>query len=128
MDEYKEELIKSLPKKFYFIFILIFIIIIVIKYLTSKEDILIEIDKLKNKMKNFNIDKLSILTKINTKINRDYLDNSKYYNNKGYKEIFGDENYDEYIHCNLNKNKNYSNKKNKKMKVTFNNNIYISED
>ena len=100
MDD-KDEIIKSLPKKFYFIFIFIFIIIIIIKYLTSKEDIFIEIDKLKNKMKNFNIDKLSILTKINTKINRDYLDNSKYYNTKGFKEIYG-QNYDEYVHSNLN--------------------------
>ena len=128
MDD-KDEIIKSLPKKFYFIFIFIFIIIIIIKYLTSKEDIFIEIDKLKNKMKNFNIDKLSILTKINTKINRDYLDNSKYYNTKGFKEIYG-QNYDEYVHSNLNnlnRNNNHI-KKNKKMRVTFNDNINIYDD
>ncbi len=130
MDD-KDEIIKSLPKKFYFIFIFIFIIIIAIKYLTSKEDIFIEIDKLKNKMKNFNIDKLSILTKINTKINRDYLDNSKYYNTKGFKEIYGDHDYDEYVHSNLNnlnRNNNHIIKKNKKMKVTFNDNLNISDD
>ena len=124
-----DEIIKSFPKKYCFIFVFIVIVIIIIKYLTSKEEIFDEIEKLKNKMINFNLDKLSILTIINTKINRDYLENSKYYNNEGYKEIYGNENYNEYINSNINNNlKGNNNKKNKKMKVTFNDNISVSDD
>jgi hypothetical protein len=34
-------------------------------------------------------EKITFFTKINTQINRDYLDDSKYYNEKGLNQIFG---------------------------------------
>ena len=76
----------------YFIFIsLFFSFIIIIKYLLSKEDIIIEIEKIKNMSLSLP-EKISFLTKINTQINRDYLDDSKYYNEKGFTQIFGMDN------------------------------------
>ena len=73
----------------YFIFISLFLLfIIIIKYLFSKEDIIIEIEKIKNMSLSLS-EKITFFTKINTQINRDYLDDSKYYNEKGLNQIFG---------------------------------------
>ena len=76
----------------YFIFISLFLLfIIIIKYLFSKEDIIIEIEKIKNMSLSLS-EKITFFTKINTQINRDYLDDSKYYNEKGFTQIFGMDN------------------------------------
>ena len=73
----------------YFIFISLFLLfIIIIKYLFSKEDIIIEIEKIKNMSLSLS-EKITFFTKINTQINRDYLDDSKYYNEKRLNQIFG---------------------------------------
>ena len=56
-----------------------------------------------------------IMSRINTKINRDYLEHSKYYNEKGFQEIFGKE--IENNLNNVNKDKNY-NKDIKKVKFS----------
>ena len=73
----------------YFIFISLFLLfIIIIKYLFSKEDIIIEIEKIKNMSLSLS-EKITFFTKINTQINRDYLDDSKYYNEKGLNQISG---------------------------------------
>jgi hypothetical protein len=74
-----------------FIFcIFAFLICAFIKYLFSKDEIIFEIEKIKNKTLTFS-EKISYFTKINTKINRDYLEHSKFYNEKGFHEIFGKE-------------------------------------
>ena len=63
--------------------------------------------KKKNSLKAFSDeeDKLDLLTKLNTKINRDYLDNSKYYNEEGYFRIYGNKNGRENINKKSNSNK-----------------------
>ena len=48
-------------------------------------------------------EKVSFFTKINTKINRDYLQHSRFYNEKGFQKIFGKE-----IVNNINKDKIYN--------------------
>ena len=77
--------------------------------------ILIEIEKMKNQSLSFS-EKISSFTKINTKINRDYLEDSKFYNEKGFKEIFGKE-YNK-NNSNINKGKIENNKINKKVKFS----------
>ena len=84
------------------------------KYLFSQDEIIFEIEKIKNKTLTFS-EKISYFTKINTKINRDYLEHSKYYNEKGFQEIFGKE--IENNLNNVNKDKNY-NKDIKKVKFS----------
>ena len=84
------------------------------KYLFSQDEIIFEIEKIKNKTLTFS-EKISYYTKINTKINRDYLEHSKYYNEKGFQEIFGKE--IENNLNNVNKDKNY-NKDIKKVKFS----------
>lgn len=85
----------NIPFKFYLFLLLIIIIIVVVKYFYSNEEIFEFIEKTKkNSLKAFSDeeDKLDLLTKLNTKINRDYLDNSKYYNEEGYFRIYGNKN------------------------------------
>ena len=84
------------------------------KCLFSKDEIIFEIEKIKNKTLTFS-EKISYYTKINTKINRDYLEHSKYYNKKGFQELFGKE--IENNLNNVNKDKNY-NKDIKKVKFS----------
>ena len=100
--------------------IIIFFSVLIILYLCfqcffSKEEILIEIEKMKNQSLSFS-EKISSFTKINTKINRDYLEDSKFYNEKGFKEIFGKE-YNK-NNSNINKGKIENNKINKKVKFS----------
>lgn len=100
--------------------IIIFFSVLIILYLCfqcffSKEEILIEIEKMKNQSLSFS-EKISCFTKINTKINRDYLEDSKFYNEKGFKEIFGKE-YNK-NNSNINKGKIENNKINKKVKFS----------
>ena len=71
--------------------------------------------KLFEKIKNKSLilsEKVSFYTKINSKINRDYLEHSKFYNEKGFQEIFGKE-----MINNINKDKMY-NKDIKKVKFS----------
>ena len=85
----------NIPFSVYIIFALIVIISIIIKYIFSTEEIFEFIDKAKkNSLKYFKdeSDMLSLLTKLNTKINRDFIDNSEYYNKIGYSKIYGHEN------------------------------------
>ena len=108
--------------------IIIFFLVLIILYLCfqcffSKEEILIEIEKMKNQSLSFS-EKISCFTKINTKINRDYLEDSKFYNEKGFKEIFGKE-YNK-NNSNINKGKIENNKINKKVK--FSNIIVFNYD
>ena len=70
---------------------------------------------MKNQSLSFS-EKISCFTKINTKINRDYLEDSKFYNEKGLKEIFGKE-YNK-NNSNINKGKIENNKINKKVKFS----------
>ena len=100
--------------------IIIFFSVLIILYLCfqcffSKEEILIEIEKMKNQSLSFS-EKISCFTKINTKINRDYLEDSKFYNEKGFKEIFGKK-YNK-NNSNINKGKIENNKINKKVKFS----------
>lgn len=100
--------------------IIIFFSVLIILYLCfqcffSKEEILIEIEKMKNQSLSFS-EKISCFTKINTKINRDYLEDSKFYNEKGFKEIFGKQ-YNK-NNSNINKGKIENNKINKKVKFS----------
>jgi hypothetical protein len=100
--------------------IIIFFSVLIILYLCfqcffSKEEILIEIEKMKNQSLSFS-EKISCFTKINTKINRDYLEDSIFYNEKGFKEIFGKE-YNK-NNSNINKGKIENNKINKKVKFS----------
>ena len=100
--------------------IIIFFSVLIILYLCfqcffSKEEILIEIEKMKNQSLSFS-EKISWFTKINTKINRDYLEDSIFYNEKGFKEIFGKE-YNK-NNSNINKGKIENNKINKKVKFS----------
>ena len=100
--------------------IIIFFLVLIILYLCfqcffSKEEILIEIEKMKNQSLSFS-EKISCFTKINTKINRDYLEDSKFYNEKSFKEIFGKE-YNK-NNSNINKGKIENNKINKKVKFS----------
>ena len=100
--------------------IIIFFLVLIILYLCfqcffSKEEILIEIEKMKNQSLSFS-EKISCFTKINTKINRDYLEDSKFYNEKGFKEIFGKE-YNK-NNSNINKGNIENNKINKKVKFS----------
>ena len=82
----------NIPFKVYFFLFVIIVLIIILKYFFSNEDIFDFIEQYKkNSLKIFSDekDKLNLLTKLNTKINRDFLDNSKYYNGVGYTKIYG---------------------------------------
>ena len=81
----------EIPLEVYIMLLLIMIFVIIFKYFFSKEDIFEFIEKSKKSFKNVSDeeDKLNLLTQLNTKINRDYLDNSKYYYETGYFKIYG---------------------------------------
>lgn len=88
-----EDIILDLEIPFY-VYIMIFciiIIILILNYVNPKEGIFDFIEKSKqNSLSQFSSkeNKLDLLTKLNTKINRDYLDHSKYYFEKGYNKIY----------------------------------------
>ena len=81
----------EIPFKVYLLLIMLIVLIIICKYFFSKEEIFEFIEKSKKSSLNEKSkeDKLKLLTQLNTKINRDYLDNSKYYNETGYFKIYG---------------------------------------
>ena len=126
----------NIPFKAYFFLFLIIIIIVLCKYYFSNEEIFEFIEKSKKsslKLFSDENDKLKLLTELNTKINRDYLDNSKYYNEVGYSKIYGNNKKSSDINekkinndkKNKNKNKIFI-KKNKK--VCFSNNIIYENE
>ena len=92
-NTYSEDIIMDLniPFKVYFFLFLVIILIIAFKYFFSKEEIFDFIEKSRKNALNQpdKNDKLVILTQLNTKINRDYLDNSQYYSELGYLKLFG---------------------------------------
>lgn len=63
---------EPISMKFYIYFIIFILVSLLIKYIFSKEEIIVEIEKIKNKTLILS-EKMSFFTKINTKINRDYL-------------------------------------------------------
>ena len=72
----------EIPFYVYIIILLIFIIIFILKYFFSNEEIFDFIEKNKKELlKTFSKEEtqINLLTKLNTIINRDYLDNSDYY-------------------------------------------------
>ena len=80
--EHNDDIILDLEIPFYVYFILfcIIIFILILNYINPKEEIFDFIEKSKHDpLENFSTkeNKLILLTKLNTKINRDYLDNSK---------------------------------------------------
>ena len=87
-SEFKYNNDETISIKYVIFFCLFILFILIIKYLFSKEDIIIEIEKIKNMSLSLS-EKITFFTKINTQINRDYLDDSKYYNEKGLNQIFG---------------------------------------
>ena len=78
----------------YYVYIALFIIvafILIYKQIYPNEELFDFIEKSKKDSLNLfskKENKLLLLTKLNTKINRDYLDNSKYYYEKGYNKIY----------------------------------------
>ena len=78
----------NIPWIVYLLLLVLILLFVLLKYLFSKEDIIDYIEK-SQKRSCKDEDKLTLLTKVNTKINRDYLDNSEYYNEKGYRKIYG---------------------------------------
>ena len=78
----------------YYVYIALFIIVVCIliyKQIYPNEELFDFIEKSKkDSLNQFSKkeNKLLLLTKLNTKINRDYLDNSKYYYEKGYNKIY----------------------------------------
>ena len=78
----------------YYVYIALFIIVVCIliyKQIYPNEELFDFIEKYKKDSLNLfskKENKLLLLTKLNTKINRDYLDNSKYYYEKGYNKIY----------------------------------------
>ena len=84
----------EIPSYVYIIIFIIFIIIFIFKYFFSNEEIFDFIEKNKKELlKSFSKEEtqINLLTKLNTKINRDYLDNSHYFYEKVYKKIYEDE-------------------------------------
>ncbi len=82
----------EIPLKVYILIGLAIVIMFVYKYFFSKEEIFEFIEKSKKsslKLYSNEENNLNLLTQLNTKINRDYLDNSKYYNETGYMKIYG---------------------------------------
>ena len=123
----------DIPVYVYIILFFVFISIIFFKYFFSKEEIFDFIEKSKKDLlKSFSEEetKINLLIKLNTKINRDYLDNSKYYFEKGYKKIY--ENNDSNKKEDFKKSKNANKKEKiyikKSKKVCFSNNIIYEND
>ena len=139
-EKISKEIIMDLhiPFKVYIYFLLIILLVVIIKYFFSKEEIFDFIEKNKEKpVKLPNEEtKLNLLTKLNTKINRDYLDNSKYYHKVGLSKIYGNEKEEKTTNQNIKNNQNYKskieNKSNmtikKGKKVIFSNNIIYEND
>ena len=120
----------NIPFQVYILLFLLVIIYVVFKYFYSSEEIFEFIEK--SKKKSNEVDKLNLLTELNTKINRDFLDNSKYYNEVGYSKIYGNkkekENIDnKEINTNNNENKNKIFIK-KSKKVGFSDTIIYEND
>ena len=106
----------EIPSYVYIIIFIIFIVIFIFKYFFSNEEIFDFIEKNKKELlKTFSKEEtqINLLTKLNTKINRDYLDNSHYFYEKGYKKIYEDE---RTSLKNINK-KNDNDNENKKEKI-----------
>ena len=78
----------NIPFQVYILLFLLIIIYVAFKYFYSSEEIF---EFIENSKKINEDEKLNLLTKLNTKINRDkdFLDNSKYYNEAGYIKIYG---------------------------------------
>ena len=94
LEKNESEIILDLeiPFKVYILIVLAIVIMFVYKYFFAKEEIFEFIEKSKKSSSNLPLneeDNLNLLTQLNTKINRDYLDNSKYYNETGYLKIYG---------------------------------------
>lgn len=127
----------NIPFKIYLLLFLIIFFSVILKYFLSKEEIFEFIENTKHNslklLKNEN-DKINLLTKINTKINRDFLDNSKYYNEVGYFKIFGYKKEEMVFQTNkTNKINMDENNKNKIIikkckKVCFSNNIIFDNE
>ena len=99
----------EIPLKVYILIVLSIVIMFVYKYFFAKEEIFEFIEKSKKSSLNLysnEEDNLNLLTQLNTKINRDYLDNSKYYNETGYMKIYGNHKKE----CTLNKGKSEKSK------------------
>ena len=112
----------NIPLSFYIILVVVIIILIIIKYIFSTEEIFQFIDKAKkNSLKYFKdeSDMLNLLTKLNTKINRDFLDNSEYYNKVGYSKIYG---------CENEKNKKNLSKSEKTHKIIINKKVRFNNE
>ena len=129
-----EDIILDLEIPFY-VYIIIFciiIIILILNYFNPKEEIFDFIKKSKKaSLEQFSSkeNKLILLTKLNTKINRDYLDNSKYYFEKGYKKIY--ENNKSSIRDNIKDSQKEKEEKffiKKTKKVVFSNNIIYENE
>ena len=107
----------NIPFQVYILLFLLIIIYVTFKYFYSSEEIFEFIEK----SKKINEDeKLNLLTKLNTKINRDkdFLDNSKYYNEVGYIKIYGKKEKENIDNKEINKIRNENKifiKKNKKV-------------
>ena len=128
----------NIPFKVYIYLLLIILLVVIIKYFFSKEEIFDFLEKSKEKKiqatKNEDM-KLNLLTKLNTKINRDYLDNSKYYHKVGLSKIYGIEKEETKSNLNIKNKRNYKsvieNKYNmsiKKEKKVFFSNVIIYEN
>jgi len=118
----------NIPFQVYILLFLLVIIYVVFKYFYSTEEIFEFIEK--SKKKSNEADKLNLLTELNTKINRDFLDNSKYYNEVGYSKIYGNKKEKE---INDNKEINKNNNENrifikKSKKVGFSDTIIYEND
>ena len=132
----------NIPFKIYALLLFLIFIYIIFKYFFSSEEIFEFIEKSKKsslKLFSDEVEKLKLLTQLNTKINRDYLDNSKYYNKIGYSKIYGNHLEKEKDKECLNGKKNNKINNNKKeekknifikkiKKVGFSNNIIYEND
>jgi len=118
----------NIPFQVYILLFLLVIIYVLFKYFYSTEEIFEFIEK--SKKKSNEADKLNLLTELNTKINRDFLDNSKYYNEVGYSKIYGNKKEKE-INSNKEINKNNNENKifiKKSKKVGFSDTIIYEND
>ena len=121
----------NIPFKVYFILFILIIIIIALKHFFSKEELFdfIENKNKKSEGESNGNDKLNLLTKLNTKINRDYLDNSKYYNEIGYFKIYGCQKENNTTNGNkTHKNNNESKDSKKKIIITKNRKVGFSNN
>ena len=121
----------DIPFYAYIILILVFITIFLFKYFFSKEEIFDFIEKSKKDLlKSFSEEEtnVNLLTKLNTKINRDYLDNSKYYFEKGYKKIYENNEFNKREKQKKSENEKKNEKIYIKKLVGFSNNIIYEND